>query len=360
MKPPRSVLIVVTRRIGDVLLATPLIRSVKQTWPGTVLDALVFEGTEGVIAANPDVRHIITVPERPGTRRHLALLARLWRRYDAALSLVPGDRPTLYAFVAGKCRAGLLLSTRKERWKRRLLNHWVPFDDLNTHTVRMHLALTDILGMTAHSDVDISWLPNDEVTVNRLLGTATASPMAVLHTYPKFNYKMWRQQGWIELARWLAARGFRIVLSGGGDAAELVYVAALARQMPAGVINLAGQLSLSASACLVSRARVYIGPDTAITHVAAALGVPTIALFGPSNPVKWGPWPRGHARDTNPWRRFGSQHVGNVWLLQGMGSCVPCLLEGCERNIGSFSDCLQQLPTRKVITAICESTGIAS
>ena len=51
--PPRSVLIIVTRRIGDVLLATPLMRSVKRAWPDTVLDVLVFEGTQGVIAANP-------------------------------------------------------------------------------------------------------------------------------------------------------------------------------------------------------------------------------------------------------------------------------------------------------------------
>ena len=98
---PRAVLVIVTRRIGDVLLATPLIRSVKQAWPEAALDVLVFEGTEGVIAANPDVRRIVTVPQRPRLARHLALLAGCWRRYDVALSLVPGDRPTFYAFVAG-------------------------------------------------------------------------------------------------------------------------------------------------------------------------------------------------------------------------------------------------------------------
>ena len=66
----------------------------------------------------------------------LALLA---RRYDIALSLVPGDRPTLYAYLAGRWRAGLLLPTRKERWKRRFLDLWVAFDERDTHTVAMHL-----------------------------------------------------------------------------------------------------------------------------------------------------------------------------------------------------------------------------
>jgi heptosyltransferase-3 len=122
--------------------------------------------------------------------------------------------------------------------------------------------------------------------------------------------------------------------------------------MPEGALNAAGKLTLGASACLVSRARIFVGPDTAMTHIAAALGTPTVALYGPTNPVKWGPWPRGHAPAANPWRRCGSQQVRNVILLQGSGACVPCHHEGCERNIGSTSDCLQQLPAARVIAAV--------
>lgn len=349
--PPRSVLAVVTRRIGDVLLATPVIRSLKRAWPAVAIDVLVFEGTQGIIAANPDVQRILSIPERPRRLSHLGFLLQLFRRYDLALSLVPGDRPTIYAFFAGRHRAGLLLDTRKERWKQRLLDSWVAFDDLNTHTVRMHLALADLLGIAPSNEVVVSWSDEDERKVDALLDGA-AGPFAVLHTYPKFNYKMWRREGWIEIARWLTARGLRIVLSGGRDQAEIDYVADLARGMPPGTVNAAGRLTLGASACLVSRARIYVGPDTALTHVAAATGVPTIALYGPSNPVKWGPWPRGQATDANPWRRCGSQRVGNVTLLQGAQPCVPCLLEGCERNIASFSDCLQQQPATRVIAAI--------
>lgn len=348
---PRSVLIVVTRRIGDVLLATPLIRSVKHAWPDAALDALVFEGTGEAIAANPDVRRVLTIPERPGFLRHLVFILRLLRRYDVALSVVPGDRPTLYAFFAGRRRAGLLLPTRKEAWKRRLLHHWVALDNLNMHTVRMHLALADALGIPCSGEVSVTWDTDDERQVTQLLGDGGAQPLAVLHAYPKFNYKMWHREGWTEVARWLAARGYRIALSGGKDAEELAYAADLARGMPPGTINAVGKLTLGASACLVSRARIYVGLDTALTHAAAALGVPTVALYGPTNPVKWGPWPRGQAVGANPWQRCGTQRARNVTLLQGVGACVPCLLEGCERNIRSFSDCLQELPAGKVIAA---------
>src|SRR5262245_40803206 len=131
---PRTILVVVTRRIGDVLLATPLIRSLKRAWPDAAVDALVFDGTEDAIGANPDVRRVLTIAPRPGLARHVGLLLGILRRYDIALSLVPGDRPTFYAFVAGRWRAGLLLPTKKESWKRRFLDRWVAFDDRDTHT----------------------------------------------------------------------------------------------------------------------------------------------------------------------------------------------------------------------------------
>jgi len=348
--PPSSVLVVVTRRIGDVLLATPLIRSIKCAWPSAAVDVLIFEGTQGVISGNPDIRRILTIPPRPRAVTHLAFVLRLLRRYEIAVSLVPGDRPTLYAWLAGRWRTGLLLDEKKERWKRAFLDVWVPFDDLNTHTVLMHLALADVLGIPPLPAVRVTWQPEDARTVDALLAPVRGRNYVVLHPYPKFNYKMWREQGWIELAGWLTARGLQVVVTGSGDPAELSYVRKLASAMD-NAINLAGRLSLGALGCLLSRAALYVGPDTVVTHMAAAIGAPTVALFGPSNPVKWGPWPREFPANMNPWVRSGSQRRGNVALVTGTEACVPCLLEGCERHVTSYSDCLQNLPVGRVIAA---------
>ncbi len=348
--PPRTVLIIVARRIGDVLLATPLIRSVKHAWPGAAIDVLVFEGTQAVLAANPDVRRVLAVPERPGWIAHLVFILRLLRRYDVALSTQYGDRPTLYAFLAGSWRAGLLMPTRKESWKRALLHRWVPFDNWNTHTVLMNLALAELLGIEPRREINVCWSPDDAARVDALLGAG--SPVAVFHPHPKFNYKMWQRAGWIEVAGWLAVRGYRVALSGGPDAAEIAYVADLARDMPPGTINLAGKLSIGEAGSLLARSAVFLGPDTALTHMAAALGVPTVAFYGPTDPVKWGPWPREHATATNPWSRLGNQAVARVRLVQGNAPCAPCHKEGCERNVASFSDCLQQLPAAPVIAAL--------
>lgn len=346
--PPRRILVIVTRRIGDVLLATPLIRSLKSTWPEAHIEALVFAGTQGMLAGNADLDTIHTIPERPAAGEHFALIRRLFRRYDLALSLVPSDRPTLYAWLFGKKRMGLLVDWPNQRWKRRFLDQWVAFDPDDTHTLRNHLALTDALGITAQSEVVVSWNDSDRQAVDALL-QGPCGALAVLHPWPKFRYKQWREDGWIAVARWLIDNGFRVALTGSPDPEEKNHVDAIARQLPDGVINAAGRLTLGGTAALIARAQFFIGPDTAVTHIAAATGVPTIALFGPTDPVKWGPWPKGCSEDRNPWQRVGDQRIGNVQLVQGRKHCVPCGQEGCDRHIHSASDCLQQLPAERII-----------
>ena len=351
MTPPRRVLVIVTRRIGDVLLATPVIRSLKHAWPDAAIDAVVFSSTAGVLAANADIRQIHAIPERPGLLQHLVFMVKLFKRYDLALSLVPGDRPTFYAFFAGRKKVGLLLDTPKESWKRRFLDHWVAYDLAAKHTVLTYLSLLAPLGVTPRAEVSASWREADQQRATTWLAPLNHERFVVLHLYPKFNYKMWSDAGWIALAQWISARKLRIVLTGGNDAAELAYIQRLANRMSA-PLNLAGQLSLGETACVLARAAAYVGPDTAVTHMAAALDVPTVTFFGPTDPVKWGPWPKGHPPDQTPWQRFGDQTRGRVHLLQGRAPCVPCGKEGCGRNIASFSDCLQQLPAERVIRAL--------
>ena len=120
----RSVLVVCTRRIGDVLLTTPVVRSLKRAYPEAAIDMLVFDGTQDAVAANPDIHRIWTIAGRPEIGPHLALLRLLWRRYDLALSVLAGDRPTFHAWTAGRYRIGTLLDDRKSWWKRKLLHEW--------------------------------------------------------------------------------------------------------------------------------------------------------------------------------------------------------------------------------------------
>lgn len=349
--PPRRMLVVVTRRIGDVLLTTPLIASLRAAWPGARLDVLVFAGTSGVLAGLPIIDAVIEVAERPSAGAHAQLLRRIAGRYDLALSTIPGDRPTLYARIAGRRALGVHLSGPKHLWKRRLLSASVPCDDCDTHTVLQNLRLAGALG--------IERLPAVHVATDAALPAGIAAelgraPFVVVHPWPRFRYKMWHDDGFVTFGQWARAQGLRVVLSASGSPDETAYVQSLRGRLPQDTIDLSGCLSLGQLAGVLQRAALYLGPDTVVTHMAAALGVPTLALFGPSNPVKWGPWPAAYAGDTSPWQRVGSGRVGNVHLLQGVAPCapgVPCLLEGCERHVNSSSDCLTRLPASRVIDA---------
>jgi heptosyltransferase-3 len=314
---------------------------------------LVFEHTEGVLLRNPDIHRVITVPARPGFWEHLRLIFSLFRRYDLALTTLMGDRATLYIWLAGKIRLGMQDDRKNQHWKRHLLSRWVMCDHVDTHTLLTNLGLVDLLGIKRSHEVVVAWNTSDENSVAGALPFDMGTePFAVLHMFPKFPYKMWQRNGWIELARWLEENGIRSVLTGSGLPDELAYVEEIFNSMPSTTINMAGKLNLAESAFLISRAMYYVGPDTALTHMAAALGTSTVALFGPSNPVKWGPWPKGYEEDRNPYRMKGTQRVSNVMLLQGEGDCVPCILEGCDHHTASLSACLQNLPVASVIAAI--------
>jgi heptosyltransferase III len=348
---PATVLIVCPLRIGDALLMTPLIRSIKKASPTTQIDFLTFKGSEGAVAANPDLRNIITLVQGAPLREQLAVVKQIFRRYDLAVSPLVGDRPTFFAWAAGKRRVGLLVDHRKHFWKRWLLHQWAPLDIAGTHTVRMNLVLADLLGIPRDTTVVSAWTSDDEKTLQAALPFVLGQQRyAVIHPYPKFPYKMWPQQNWVELVNALAAKNVRVVLTGGGGKDEMAYVEKIAAAT--GAINLAGKLALSQIAYLLSRANLYAGPDTSVTHFAAAAGTPTVALFGPTSPVKWGPWPKGFA-DKDPYVVKGSQQVGNVYVLQGEGDCVPCSEEGCDKHINSHSRCLDTMSVERVIAA-CE------
>lgn len=347
---PQSVLVVATQRLGDVLLATPLIGSLRRAWPAARLHVLVFDDTRSVLAADPDIDEILSVSRRPSRREHWQLARRLWRRYDIAISTGAGDRPTLYAWLAGRRTVGFTLPGPSQAWKRRMLDAAVEFDDLGTHTIVANLRLADALGVARSHDVRLAWSAADAEHVQAVLG-ADRTSYAVLHMSAKFVYKNWHEAGWTALARWLIEQGLRVVFTGSPDPAERAAIERVCRRLPQDRALSLTDLSLPQVSCLLAGARLAVGPDTVVTHAAAAAGIPTIALFGPSNPVKWGPWPRGVAADPSPWVMRGTQQAGSVILLQGEAPCVPCRNEGCDRHTASLSRCLQELDPQRVIEA---------
>jgi heptosyltransferase-3 len=152
----------------------------------------------------------------------------------------------------------------------------------------------------------------------------------------------------------LAAKGLPIVLTSAPDAKEKALIDAVCaardavtcprsgipgtQSAPAPTIDLSGQLSLKELAALTAQAKLFVGVDSAPMHIAAAMGTPVVAIFGPSGDREWGPW--GDVGN-NPHRVVASN----------THPCRPCGMAGC--NDSKVSDCLTTLPVSQVLAA-CE------
>jgi heptosyltransferase-3 len=335
------------RRIGDALLTTPLIRSLRRAWPDATIDVLTYPGPAGLIEGNPDVDRVIVAPPRPTIGETAALVSRLFKRYHLAVSTQPGDRPTFFALLAGRTHAGLTDAEGPRVGhliKHGLLHRSAP-DLKSIHRVEQMLRLADAIG--------IPRIPEVVCPAAAPLKEVPAAPYAVVHAAPMFRYKQWTPAGWRALAAGLRERGLEVIALSGPDAAERRYL----DEVWQGAVTI-HQLSWQQNVALLSRARLYVGTDTSITHLAAAAGCPTVALFGPMDPRVWGPWPVG-GLDAS-WQASGTiQHRGNVWVVQNPLPCLPCTFEGCERQIESASICLEELTAEQVLAAADQALAIA-
>src|SRR6185437_4819330 len=346
--PPRPrILVISLRRLGDVLLTTPLIRSLRRAWPDAIIDALVFADTAGILNGNPDLNGIVAMPAPPTIVQSLTLAARLFRKYDLAISTQSGDRPTFFTFMAGRVRVGFIAPRFLGRLKRLAYRRGLPVEH-GLHRVEENLRLADLLGIARVPDV-VSPRHVDA-------GGVSNGPFAVIHAAPMFRYKQWTRSGWRDLAAALAARGLAVIATGGPGDAERCYLDEVWSGAP--VTRVDGRLNWGQLAGLLSKARVYVGPDTSVTHLAAAAGCPTVALYGPTDPRLWGPWPVGGLQSS--WAATGKiQNRGNVWLVQNPLPCMPCQLEGCERRLDSYSACLDEMPPAHAIAAIDQALAAA-
>ncbi len=360
--PPKKVLLIATQQIGDVLLCTPLLKSMRMAWPNAIIDVLVYKNTSGILAGNADCNNVIESDNHPNLSAYLKLLKTIFKQYDLAVTSQGNDRAHQYAFLAGKTRIGLIPNLkRKHWWKKISCKRWSLLEEDNTHTVIQNLLLADLMGINRQYELTPPNLSSADVLprLNQLLNFSFSdTAYTIVHPLPMWQYKRWTDAGWIALIQHLLDKGHQVIITGGPAIAEINYGENLAKNFLGSasgkVISLVGKTSFAEMSALLTQSKLYVGPDTATTHLAAACGTPTLAIFGPTNPVKWAPWPFGYHQEKSPWQRFSSQYqlVNNVMLLQGRGVCVPCHKAGCDNHNNSHSRCLDELPTERVIEAL--------
>ncbi len=348
---PARILVITLRRLGDVLLTTPLIRTVRRGFPHASLDVLVFRGGERILAGNPDINDVVVMSERPAAAETWALVRRLWRRYDLVISTQTGDRPTFFALIAGRRRVGLVPPPGETgAWWKRLV-YQAPITPMaDSHRMSHLQQLADALRSPVRPRAGLpARVASHSFGPPRALRGAACQSGLPLQALDRPG-----------LARACPrssrpgphCRGDRRPGCGRTRLSRRIVGSGRCRRWCGSTGSSTGRNSPR----FWRGAAVYVGVDTSMTHLAAGAGCPTIALYGPTSPRLIGPWPVGGL--SRAWDPTGTiQRRGNVWVVQNPLPCLPCEKLGCDGHLDSRSQCLDELPVRQVLAAVDQALG---
>jgi lipopolysaccharide heptosyltransferase II len=287
------VLVVRLRSIGDTVLATPSLTALRRFLPNARIDVLLEDWVAPVLTGFPDVDEVITVP-RSGTGARVRVAAALRaRRYDVAYNLHGG---TTAGFLVRASGARHRVGFQEYRYHP-LYNHLAPpssqlWGQPKTHSAEQQLALLGWTGVPV-SDRPASSLGVDPGAEESLLGIMSAlqfdpsEPIALVHPAAAFKTKQWAPEHFAAICDELADRGYRTVAVGTGAEMELLAdIEEQSRKPATSMID----LSLPEVTALARRANLFVGNDSGIAHIAAAVQTPSVVIFGSSNVAHWRPW----------------------------------------------------------------------
>ncbi len=339
---PNRILVIKLKQPGDVLVSSPVLAALKEVWPRARVSYLVSQGTEEMIADHPLLERVLVAERRHATLGHTFSLLRELRRarFDLALELSGGDRGAFYTRITGaRERLGFDHGGRAF-WHRFCFTRLLPSPPLRMHMVEHNLEVVRALGIEPRSPrLQFFWRPEVEGRVRDLLAAHALQPrgFVVMHPGAGWRFKCWTPPGYARVIEFLQdERHLPVILTGSKAAHEQELVAAILRESRSAPINLVGRLTLKELGALIAQARFFFGMDSAPMHLAAAVGTPAVAIFGPSGVFNWGPWGEGHLVINKDW------------------DCLPCGKDGCEGS--KISRCLTELSPEEVLEKM-ESWG---
>lgn len=327
----RNVLIIKLRYIGDVLLATPTVRAIKAARPDARVTMMVNRGTEDVLSGNPDIDEIMVLDKGSlaAQWRFIAGLRR--RRFDAVIDLTDGDRSAFLSWVSGApVRIGF---NDEHRWRGRCYTHVVQPVPGVRHRIERDLETLKHLSVEAGSKAPrLCLTPEEESSADQLLdqlGVPRSQPLVILQPGARYWFKVWPPERFAELADRLTFEYSCQVLIGGSsqDIDLAQQIQQMAKSHP---IIMAGSTTIRQFAAIARKSALFVGSDSGAMHIASAVGIPVVALFGPSNPVEWGP-------------RGGAAEV----IYKGL-DCRACFHPTCTRGEGN---CMRQIIVEEVLDA---------
>jgi len=336
-KIPQRILVVKLADMGDLLTAIPALRALRESFPQACIDALVTPHSAPILAGLPLVDEVLTFEKH----RYDSLLSTvkpssLWEIMRLWRNLRSRNYEWLFIFhhlttLWGTLKyAGLALSSgARERIGLDNGRGWFltqRVKDLGfggRHEVEYWL---EVVGLVGAKTENLN-LPVSEGTVAEAQALLEGSgrwregvPLVAIHS-GSGEYSLarrWPPDRFAQVADALMERyETQVALLGGPDEAELTQRVASFMRYEA--IDLGGKTSIPVLAALLRRCRLFVGNDSGVMHLASAVGTPVVAIFGPSNPLAWGPWGLSHE------------------VIQIDLECSPCIYRGFQ--LGRLEDC---------------------
>jgi lipopolysaccharide heptosyltransferase II len=368
LRPTAHILVIKLAGIGDLLLATPALRALRESYPLATIDLLVTPASAGLLDGWEIIDHIIVLdkylfdyPKQIITHpQNLSRLLPLWQalqegHYDAVLLMHHLTLPF------GRIKYQMLMRATGARWRVGLdnghgwfLNVKVRDDGFGAmHEAEYAMAVAEAVGAQVQDKRLSLPITEEERQQARALlyGEAGASdvPHPIIAMHPGSGgystARRWPPERFAQLADLLYQEfGGQVLLVGGPEEVELHQQILQTMQSAMPARSLAGQGNIHVAAAVLEQADLFIGNDAGLMHVASAVGTPVVAIFGLTNYKAWGPYTG--TEDTTQATRATIVHLDLP--------CMPCFYRGHDLGTPegcATRDCLTRLSVQQVAAA---------
>jgi heptosyltransferase I len=340
---PSEILIVKLSAIGDVVHTLPFLDVLHQNFPRAKIDWLVEEGAAGIIEGHPAIRRVI-ISKRKSWQRNLGEDRRLGQVFREVLSFRNDLRQHRYDWVIdlqGLLKSGVLVwfsrGDRKVGMSGAREGAWLFLKEPSVRVNYEQHAIDRYLEVAGHLDCEWDrWdgrIPVSETngrSVDQMLSDDgfDGGNLVAINPMARWETKLWEPELFATLAdRILQDFSGRIVFTGSKD--DRPIIDNIASNMKHRPLNFAGRTRLKELASLYDRCRLLVTTDTGPMHMAAAMGCPVVALFGPTSPLRTGP--------------YGSKHR----VMTSGAACGPCFKKTCHEW-----SCMRDITVERVHDAV--------
>ena len=329
----RRILLIRLRRIGDVVLTTPAITTLRQGFPRAEITYVIDEPYRELVEGHPDLDSVIVLPKHLGFKEFWTHVRRITQdRYDAVIDFHGGPRASLLTLFS---RAPLKIGY-KIKYKHLIYDIKLPREpeEGSFHSAENHINLVKALGVDPPTIPALSMAPPEEseaANVRRIIqeNTLEKAKLIALHISAGNEFRDWGAERLGRLITLLdQLPGVKIALIGSGEDAQTEEE--IKRTCDASIISMVNRLNLRELREFIAHASLFVGPDSGPMHIAATTKTPIIAYFGPTLPAHFGPW------------------KAQATLLEKDFDCRPCRQRRC---IHDDFRCLRTISPEEVFDA---------